>query len=342
MNTRNRTTIAASAVLLAAALAVGCGADSISSELVDARKTLLEARNGPAGQYEPAQLRRAERMLERAEEADNGSSIEVHYAYLADRRARVAMADAESQRTMREVARLEQSYQQDLEEMAVASGALRDREQALAAEREALDRLSQLANVSDDGEGNSVITLSGEVLFETGKASLLPTARQRLEGVATALNLQPERSIRIEGHTDSTGSRSLNQELSERRADVVRRFLIERGVAASRVTSEGRGEAEPIADNRSPEGRANNRRVEIILGPNPRIQRGGEGSSTVGDRPDQQRRDTSRRQRGSDHSRSTTGNQNQNRSTTGNQNQNRSDDRSESQSDDQTRPQHNR
>ena len=336
MNTRNRTTIAASAVLLAAALAVGCGADSISSELVDARKTLLEARNGPAGQYEPAQLRRAERMLERAEEADNGSSIEVHYAYLADRRARVAMADAESQRTMREVARLEQSYQQDLEEMAVASGALRDREQALAAEREALDRLSQLANVSDDGEGNSVITLSGEVLFETGKASLLPTARQRLEGVATALNLQPERSIRIEGHTDSTGSRSLNQELSERRADVVRRFLIERGVAASRVTSEGRGEAEPIADNRSPEGRANNRRVEIILGPNPRFQHGGQGSSTVEDRPDQQRRprDTSRHQRGSDQSRSTTGNQNQN------QNQNRSDDRSES--DERSRPQHNR
>jgi outer membrane protein OmpA-like peptidoglycan-associated protein len=114
-----------------------------------------------------------------------------------------------------------------------------------------------------------VITLSGSVLFATGKSELLATASARLGEVADALADQPERGITVVGHTDAQGDDSYNLKLSERRAEAVRTYLISRGIAADRVKAVGRGKTEPIADNNSPEGRANNRRVEIVLAPNP-------------------------------------------------------------------------
>ena len=73
------------------------------------------------------------------------------------------------------------------------------------------------------------------------------------------------RSITIIGHTDSAGSDAANQKLSEARAEAVRTYLVSQGIPADHVKSEGAGESQPVADNKTPEGRANNRRVEIIL-----------------------------------------------------------------------------
>jgi outer membrane protein OmpA-like peptidoglycan-associated protein len=96
----------------------------------------------------------------------------------------------------------------------------------------------------------------------------LPTAQAKLNDVAIALTKQDaESKIIIEGHTDSQGEPAYNQDLSQRRAQSVRDYLVSRGMAADRVTAQGFGLTRPIADNTSPEGRANNRRVEIVVQP---------------------------------------------------------------------------
>lgn len=130
----------------------------------------------------------------------------------------------------------------------------------------ALARLRELAMVNQD-QGRTVITLSGEVLFPTDQATLRPQARERLLAVVDALRTNPpDHRIVIAGHTDGRGSDGYNCDLSQRRAEAVRTFLIAEGVPAERVQAVGFGEARPIASNFDAEGRANNRRVEIIMG----------------------------------------------------------------------------
>lgn len=111
---------------------------------------------------------------------------------------------------------------------------------------------------------NQVITLHN-VHFEFDRADLLPDSRQLLRKVAKSLNDQPLLRLEVAGHTDSKGSDSYNLKLSERRAAAVRAFLVQEGVAAANVTSQGYGETKPIAENTTDEGRAQNRRVEIHL-----------------------------------------------------------------------------
>lgn len=111
-----------------------------------------------------------------------------------------------------------------------------------------------------------VITLSGSVLFASAKSDLLPAAELKLNEVADVLTQQdPDSRIVIEGHTDSQGKADRNQVLSQQRAESVRAYLVSRGIAADRVTATGYGPTRPVADNKSAEGRANNRRVEIVI-----------------------------------------------------------------------------
>jgi outer membrane protein OmpA-like peptidoglycan-associated protein len=153
-----------------------------------------------------------------------------------------------------------------------ASRTTADRISAERAAREAADQraadaqaaLAKLAAVKAERRG-MVITLSGSVLFASGQSTLLPAARAQLGKVATVLLQNDERHLTIEGHTDSQGSDGYNRALSQRRADAVRSFLEQRGYRANRMVARGMGEGSPIADNTSAEGRANNRRVEIVI-----------------------------------------------------------------------------
>ena len=115
-----------------------------------------------------------------------------------------------------------------------------------------------------DEERGRVITLSGGVLFRSNDATLLPAAETRLDEVALAL-IANGKPVSIEGYTDSKGSRSRNMDLSQRRAESVRSYLISRGFPANQVVAKGMGPDRPIAENSSAEGRANNRRVEIVV-----------------------------------------------------------------------------
>ncbi len=130
----------------------------------------------------------------------------------------------------------------------------------------AQDALAKLAAVKEDDRG-MVITLSGSVLFPSDQSSLLPDAQTRLDQVAAALMATKERNIVIEGHTDSRGSETHNLDLSQRRAESVRSYLVSKGYESDRVQAHGIGKGRPATSNDTAEGRANNRRVEIIVQP---------------------------------------------------------------------------
>ena len=129
---------------------------------------------------------------------------------------------------------------------------------------DALAELAMLAAVREEERG-LVVTLSGSILFRSAESNLLSSAQVKLNQVANALLAVRARNLIVEGHTDSQGSESYNQGLSERRANAVRDYLVQRGYPSDRIQSRGKGEGSPIANNASPEGRANNRRVEIII-----------------------------------------------------------------------------
>jgi outer membrane protein OmpA-like peptidoglycan-associated protein len=104
------------------------------------------------------------------------------------------------------------------------------------------------------------------MLMTALSSELLPIARQKLDQVARALNdTDPNQKISVEGHADSQGNDASNQRLSQDRADSVRAYLVQQGVPHDRITSVGQGETTPIAPNETAEGRANSRRVEIVV-----------------------------------------------------------------------------
>lgn len=132
---------------------------------------------------------------------------------------------------------------------------------------EATANLNRIASVKQEQRG-LVITLSGSVLFTSGRSTLLSNARPKLDEVAQALQKSDGNTFVVEGHTDAQGSESFNQDLSVRRAETVREYLVERGVASDTIRAIGFGKSRPVAENDTAEGRANNRRVEIIIARN--------------------------------------------------------------------------
>jgi OmpA-OmpF porin, OOP family len=172
---------------------------------------------------------------------------------IADARSREAEAAAREA----EIATRELEVQaRATEEQTRAAAAAEERSRDLERELEELE--------ARDTDRGLVLTL-GDVLFDTGTATLKPGAATTIDRLAQFMRDYPERSVRIEGHTDSAGSEETNQSLSERRAQAVREALLARGLPAERIATLGYGEARPIAGNDSAGGRQQNRRVEIVL-----------------------------------------------------------------------------
>ena len=104
-----------------------------------------------------------------------------------------------------------------------------------------------------------------DVLFDTGKYTLKPGTQVSLAKVATILQLYPGLKVQVEGYTDSVGSDEFNQKLSENRANAVRDFLVQNGVPSANATAAGFGKDKPVADNSTAAGRAQNRRVNLVV-----------------------------------------------------------------------------
>jgi outer membrane protein OmpA-like peptidoglycan-associated protein len=124
--------------------------------------------------------------------------------------------------------------------------------------------LGEGATVERIGEGIAVSFSSG-ILYPYNSTEILPAGRDNLRRLAASLNRYPETEVLIVGHTDSTGSDEYNMNLSIRRAESAKNFLVAQGVAAQRIRTSGRGESEPIASNATDAGRQENRRVEVAI-----------------------------------------------------------------------------
>lgn len=109
------------------------------------------------------------------------------------------------------------------------------------------------------------VTFDNAILFSTNKSELSASSRAALTKFAQSLKDSPDTDITIYGHTDNTGSREINERLSKERADAVANFLVGNGISRSRITTEGLAYDQPVADNTTAEGRAQNRRVEIYI-----------------------------------------------------------------------------
>jgi outer membrane protein OmpA-like peptidoglycan-associated protein len=203
----------------------------------------------------------------------------------------VAMSQAEVDEARRQAAIAQQAADQQAAALAAAS-AQAERNEALIAARQAeadeARRQAEIARQTADQQAAAyqariaeqegqlreldakktdrgmVITL-GDVLFGVNKAQLSPGGVRNVQKLADFLKQYPQRKVLVEGHTDSTGSHSLNQALSERRANAVQTALIDMGISSDRIETRGYAEAYPVASNNTAGGRQLNRRVEIIL-----------------------------------------------------------------------------
>lgn len=119
--------------------------------------------------------------------------------------------------------------------------------------------------VSQTADNQLKLDIPSDVSFDTGRYDIKPNLRPILERFATTLNQNPVTTVTIIGHTDNTGSDAINDPLSVNRAAATRDYLVARGVSASRIAIDGRGSREPIADNYTAAGRAQNRRVEVFV-----------------------------------------------------------------------------
>jgi len=271
--------------------AVGCASTQAPQELMDARSAYqrAQAQGGVAAQFKPDQVHEAKVALDKAEQsfmdAPNDQKTR-DLAYLALRKAELAEVNAGNEQALSIKEQAETDAKQATKGQLAATGKmltatgqqLASAQEQLAAEKtahaeadkrakDAVDRLAMSVGTVKQEPRGTVITLPGGVLFASGKDALLPTAQEKLTRVAEALKDQGEHKILVEGHTDSQGSESSNQTLSERRAQAVVSYLVSRGVPAEQIRAQGVGLSRPIADNSSPEGRANNRRVEIVIQP---------------------------------------------------------------------------
>ena len=274
----------------------GCATSRPPQDLVTARNAYTVASQGPAAKLNPADMHAAKEQLDLAEgsfQEDGDTQHTRDQAYLAARKTELAVVVARTLQakqaeagvvdamhenqaqavahTSAELGRAKTALTAQSVAFVAQSAALKDekarREEAEKRAAQAAADLAKFATVKQEARG-MVITLSGSVLFSSAKWDLSPSAQLKLNDVANALIKEdPVSKMVVEGHTDSQGSASYNQDLSQHRAQAVRDYLVTRGIASDRISAQGFGPTRSVADNASTEGRANNRRVEIVVQP---------------------------------------------------------------------------
>lgn len=175
-----------------------------------------------------------------------------------------AKADASGARSDTELAKRQALLASNREQIAL-SEARSARQQASEADAETNRLRDELAELNARPTERGLVITLGDVLFDSGKDSLKNGSSNHLDKLALFLQNYPERTAAIEGHTDNVGSNAANMLLSQRRADTVKAFLQEQGIAGNRLQATGKGESAPLAANISAGGRAQNRRVEVII-----------------------------------------------------------------------------
>lgn len=245
-----------------------------SAELQSARIAVAQAEQSPeVARDAPETLAQARERLRQAEAAAQARNLDQanHYAYLARQHALAAQMQARQAAAQRTIEGAEQRtaearlqarerqierFQAELEEQRRATAEA----QAELGEAEA-----QLAEMQPRATERGLVLTLDEMHFAFDSARLQPGSEQSIQRLARYLLAHPDQQALIEGHTDSVGDASYNAELSARRAEAVREALIAEGIDAQRMEARGLGEEIPVASNETAAGRAQNRRVEVIV-----------------------------------------------------------------------------
>lgn len=288
MNTKYLTTgRTALALAIASVLVIGCASAPMKpagSEEVRAKLSALQG-DPELAVHAQVPIKDAETAVKQAEMIQPDLELAAHRVYIADRKVDAARAMAETRFSeeqrpalarQSEQARLDARTREadlakadaltaraeNVQQRAVADQARSDTE---AAQREAAELQRQMDILQAKPTERGMVLTLGDTLFATAKAELRSGATANLDKLGTFLSKYQERTASIEGFTDSMGGEGYNQELSQRRADAVKQYLVGRGIDPMRLTSAGRGENAPVADNESADGRQQNRRVEVVI-----------------------------------------------------------------------------
>ncbi|MBK7463591.1 MAG: OmpA family protein [Betaproteobacteria bacterium] len=270
-------------LLVIAALLTACNSMPTSTSMLDqTRNDYQSAQSNPkVASYAPLEMKQASDAMAKANaaSANNDSTEDIDkLAYLAKQKIALtqevakqksAEADVAKSGTERDKMRLDQRTREADQSRTAANIARGDAAYAQQQTRDAQARNAnleaQLAELSAKKTERGMVITLGDVLFATDQARLNPEGQRTVQKLAQVLTQNPQRTVLIEGFTDSTGSSAHNQALSERRADSVQLGLLEQGIARNRIAIHGYGEAHPVAGNESTADRQLNRRVEIVL-----------------------------------------------------------------------------
>ena len=203
---------------------------------------------------ELAKRRRSRRRCASQQQAAQ-SQLQAQQAQLEAEQAQAAKAQADAARAQAEA--------QAAEARAKAAQANKSAEDANAVREKLRAQLNSVLATSETARG--LIVNMSDVLFDTGKYTLKPDTQISLAKVAGILLAYPGLKVQVEGYTDSVGSDEFNQKLSENRAAAVKDFLVSQGVSPTNITSAGFGKNNPVADNSTAAGRAQNRRVKMVV-----------------------------------------------------------------------------
>jgi outer membrane protein OmpA-like peptidoglycan-associated protein len=289
------------AAAVAAALFTGCATAPMKPAGSQEVRAKLIALQGDAAlsTLAPVALKAAELAVAQAELVQPDLALAAHRVYIADRKVDSARALAQTRFAEQERTALSAESAKSrldartLEADLAKTAALDARTDALTARAESAEQKLATGQARSDADAallaannaqlqamelqkqvellqarptdrGLVLTL-GDTLFATGRSELKSGATANLDRVTAFMNEYPSRTATIEGFTDSMGSEEYNQDLSQRRADSVKGYLVGHGVDTARLSSAGRGENAPVGDNASAEGRQQNRRVEVII-----------------------------------------------------------------------------
>jgi outer membrane protein OmpA-like peptidoglycan-associated protein len=250
--------------ILLSAYAAGCVAER-PKELMDAHATYERVAAGPTATVNPSGLADAKVALDRADKSyedhkymqNRDMDFTRDEAYVATRKTQLAEAEANLMLASQEKAKLDRELQ---------AARLRQRPAPTSKTDDAAQKLANVASVKQDERG-TILTLAGNIVFASGQYKLRADSYPKLTLVATTVKDLGGKTVIVEGYTDSTGSDAANMKLSMKRASAVRDYLIRQGLPADQIKAKGYGKERPIASNATPEGRAQNRRVEIVIQP---------------------------------------------------------------------------
>jgi outer membrane protein OmpA-like peptidoglycan-associated protein len=256
-------------IAVAAALLAGCAAAPTHDDRIDQAQSEIQTLSAdPLAQQ--AASRDLDEARARLQDAQNALAAKQplpvvdHFAYLAQRHAEAGLARVQAEHARADLAHAQQERTQIL--LASRAREAQNAQNQVQSTRAELQQTQQeLAALKAKPTDRGMVVTLGDVLFDTGQSSLKPGADLTLDRLAGYMRTNPNTRVLIEGHTDSVGSDSYNDALSQRRADAVAHALIARGVEDQDVRAIGRGKNFPVATNDSAAGRQQNRRVEIVF-----------------------------------------------------------------------------